>query len=336
MGLFPKTLTRLSIDLGSRYTRVLKSPGGNGSPDSIPTVYAKKDDTLLLGAKAERLRTKTRLIHPLDHGILPSEQNCLSFLQMLHHKYIQNNNRSWAVLSAPSVGKFKDSKKLVEIASQVFYQALVIPELTMAVFALRNRKILNDRKATLINLGASCMQLALIEGKWPEPKEIIHVSGGGNEIDHALKSAVESILPDITITVDTARRLKEKFAAATAYTDPVCPVELISGHRKKIVDIGPAITKSLQAESRMAAHAVQYLYKSNKLDKTNPFTETVILIGGGAGLPNLAHDMKAVLREEGCHPERIIVPGDHSTLTVQGGMEIAKLLKPEHWNELAT
>ena len=205
---------KLSIDLGSQTTRILTSQSNHSRPKRLPTAFLRTEDpsAFVVGFRLLRPPYSSRLVWPLEGGSLKDPGACLTFLRILKRYAVPEGMICWAVISTPSSGRSPDARKLAQLASVIFERALVVPGLTLATLALMSDRAPFFRPATLVDLGASTYRAAVVEGTWPEPKHIVHLTPGGIRFDRELILALRRRFPEMNVHPLNARLLKERYA----------------------------------------------------------------------------------------------------------------------------
>lgn len=323
---------RLSINLGAGYTRVQRAD--KPTPIILPTVLSNAGGTWQIGRAALEQRHVKQQVWPLKNGFIHSQEDCLTYLKCLRAAVAPEQRATWAVISAPSLGQKENDQVLGHLASQVFDQALVVPELTLAVFAMKQAGTDYPGRMVLLNLGHACIQTALVKGIWPEPKEIFHLAGGGHMLDLTLRDGIRDMAPDLKISLVSARNLKESFSPNLGAPAPVCLVEVVQKHQRRILDISPAMLKAVDSQVAQAVKAVDFILKEPGSLLARTYGKKIVLLGGGGGFPGLAQKVFNALREKDYPVNKVIVPEDPANLAVRGGRLLVERLLENHWEVL--
>jgi hypothetical protein len=210
----------------------------------------------------------------------------------------------------------------------------VVPGLTLASLALKNARVLQGNAATLTDLGAASLQAALIDVERPEPRDIYHLAPGGATFDLYLVRAIGDLFPDLTVNALNARLLKERYAGFER--DPSMRlVQVVHRGRRRIVDIGPAISDAMAPLLDTVAGAVTHLLGDPRSAKAGTYGREIVLTGGGATIPGIDTALLSILTAKGYPTTRVIVPPNPSDLVVRGGWRVANLVTAANWEVLA-
>ncbi|HNR98104.1 MAG TPA: hypothetical protein PKX48_01080 [Planctomycetota bacterium] len=321
---------RVSIDLGSSATRMCFGDAAASEVRFHSTVFAPSDapDTYVLGEEVFRRRLTP--IEPLPAGH-PSEQECAIFLRLLRAIAGEEGRPAWAVLSSPSSGSADASELLARIAGRAFDGALVIPGLTLATFVLKD-VLTPDRGFTLIGVGSTSIQIALVEQSMREPGEIVHISGGTASLDGLLREELRALVPDIDISDRMLGNLRRKYARF-ARSQGACLVQVIRRNHRRILDIGPAMERSTAPLiDNLVAATLHVLGRSP--GAAAAYGADIVLTGGGAQIPGIADALLAALAAHDLPVENVIVPDHAGELVMRGGFKVALMLTSEHWDVL--
>ena len=207
---------RISIDLGSNRTRLMRQDSTE-EPLTIPTAFLRNSDrnSFVVG-KVLLSQNSKDAVWPMRGGVVGSEEDCLLFLRILRKWFVPDAEEVWAIMSAPSSGRAGEAERLAQLAGLVFERALVVPGLTLSALTLMNEWKRELKASTLLDLGASSIQAALVSGAWPEPNEIVHFEGGGNIFDLRLVAGINELFPGlsgrvISYTVYDPSRYEQEF-----------------------------------------------------------------------------------------------------------------------------
>ncbi len=326
---------RLSIDLGSQTTRILTAENAETTPYRLPTAFLRteKPSSFIIGYRLLRPPYSRKLTWPLPRGTVDDPAACLTYLRILKRYVVPPGVTTWAVISTPSGGRSPDAKQLAQLASLAFDRALVVPGLTLTALALISRRAPFFRPATLLDLGATTYRAAVVEGCWPEPKEIVHLGPGGVRFDMELARTLSRQFPRINVHPLNARLLKERYAHVLPQPT-VQPVQLTYNGHRRIADIGPAVFESCASMARIAAEAAKAALGPPQEEKAKKFSREIILTGGGAKCVGLAAGVAQELRAAGFPVKKVTVPENAQELVVRGGWQLATLLTPQHWESL--
>jgi len=307
-------------------------PGGE--PLTIPSAFLRNSDrnSFVVG-KVILSQNSKDAVWPMKGGTVASEEDCLLFLRILRKWFVPDAEEVWAIMSAPSSGRTGEAERLAQLAGLVFERALVVPGLTLSALTLMNEWKRDLKASTLLDLGASSIQAALVSGAWPEPNEIVHFEGGGNLFDLRLVNGINELFPGLSVSIANVRRLKELYGRVG--TEPVAALVQVTyrGHRK-IVDLGPTIFESLSTLSETVADAVTQVLGDPRGERAQMYGREVIFTGGGARTPGLRTAVHKILRERGYHTEKIAVPAHMDELVVRGGRHLSHLVSETHWEVL--
>jgi hypothetical protein len=297
----------------------------------IPTWAASSpdgDDSLVFGDAALDLRSRARLIHPLEADEARLLEAYAEALQAIVDPGDEGERQLWAVMNSPQGAPPQHLRRIRAIAHHVFDRIRFLdPALLMATSFGSNEVA---RHSIWIDIGADGVRATPIHGGSPEPGEAAVIPGGGRAIDRRLGGSLLKRFPDLRLTEVTLTRIKERFAHVPPTSRP-CRLRIAFRSSEQVVDIAPHVCGACEPIVGEVLQGLQKVLASCPSDAAEEMLANIIVVGGGARMQGIQARLRAEVSERFSHDANIRIPEDPTILVANGALRWAHFLREEDW-----
>lgn len=327
-------VVRVGLDLGAHTTMIkvarddvgLEPPATLRIPTRIARVGGKKGPEVVIGAEAVRRRHEAPLIHPL---FTEDAQHLIDFAREIRSLLDPcGEHELWGVVTSAQAGTAEGLQHLRAFAHQVFDRTCVLatPLLMATGFGSRDAA----RSSIWIDIGATSVRAAPIQGGAPRPGETMVVPGGGDAVTLRLREILARRLPDLVLSEVTLDRMKEDLAHVPPASRRAC-LRIAFGGDYDTVDIAPFLRRAAEPLVHDVLSALHRVLEMSPSDLVEGLCANIVLAGGGAKLVGLAERLRAEACRELLPAASVLVPDDPTALAARGALHWAHLLDEEEW-----
>jgi len=209
----------LGIDLGTSWTAVMSNRGYRYNDRTI--IGYPKDIigqqvvgcNFMVGEDALRQRESLSLLLPLERGVVKdiTEGDIVAVSALLTYAVnlarVGPEDEVCGIIGVPAQASIISKELLLGITKDVLHVAMVVSEPFLVAYALN--KIVNS---IIVDIGAGTIDVCIMRGALPGAKDQITFFKAGNYLDRSLETAITSLYPQVQITSNLARRIKEKYS----------------------------------------------------------------------------------------------------------------------------
>ncbi len=328
----------LGIDLGTSRTAVVSSRGYRhiirsvvGYPKDIIGIKML-GKTQAFGDEALQKKSALVLYHPLEDGVIRegSERDYNAAFELLRHVVglaaEGHEGKVSGIIGVPARASVLNKELLLRIASELLDTALVVSEPFMVAYYLNRLG-----NCIIIDIGAGTVDICAMKGTVPAPEDQVTLLKGGDYIDERLEAAIGQRYPEVQLTRNLVRTIKEEHAFVGEPDGPVT-VTLRSQ--------GKPAQYELTAELRLVCESIvpdiveqlTTLIKGFDPEDQQDALDNIILAGGGSRIRGLPAMIADALREYG--RIRVTVIDDPDYAGALGALRLATELPPEHWDKV--
>jgi rod shape-determining protein MreB len=335
----------IGIDLGTYKTAVMTSSGRRESFQSV--VGWPKDRVarkvigrdVLIGSKAMEHRLAVELVRPFEKGVLkyndPVEAG-LSQEQVTRHRQaarllVEHAVRAvkppsgrplYGVIGTPATASPSNRRYLIEAAENIFDRVLVVSEPFAVAFAVDQLS-----NALIVDIGAGTIDICPMCGAYPDDENQVTVPLGGDVIDEELLSRLSSEYPDVLLSLNMARELKEKYGFVRGMSEGLS-ITLPTKDGSQRFDIAKPMREACRV---LVAPLIDGIRKA--VAKVDPefrprVLSNIILSGGGSQLRGLDWEIEEQLTD---HVVKVTRVYDSMYAGAMGAYRLALGMPNEQW-----
>ncbi|MBF0155378.1 MamK family actin-like protein [Candidatus Magnetaquicoccus inordinatus] len=328
----------LGIDLGTSRTMVLSNRGARAMVRSV--VGYPKDiigvklmhQAHIIGEEALKRQSYLNIHYPLEDGVLKeaNDQAAESAKLLIQHVINladpQPGDRIYGVLGVPARASMFNKNQLLKITQELLDLSMVVSEPFMAAYEIDQ---LNN--AIMIDIGAGTTDICAMKGSIPSGDEQVTVLKAGNYIDLVLENLIRDNYPDVQMTNNLARKIKEQYGFVGTPKEEVIVNVRIAGKPGTCNLTREVRTACETVVSEIVEH-LQSLIKVFDPEDQEEALRNIYLTGGGAHIRSLDAMICQQMHQYG---EVIVrsVP-DPDFCGGAGALKLAMELPPQYWEQV--
>lgn len=238
-----------------------------------------------------------------------------------------------AVMGLPMEGTPQEQERLRAACAGVFEHAVFFPEALLIAAGCRDAVRRNGvdpmRCSLVIDVGAATTRCTLVRGREPKPEEHVTVNVAGDGIDQELQRALARRFPELELSVDAVRGIKERHAYVGAHRS--VPVRAYVGGHPVTVDLGDVLRNACESVVEPILDGVTDVLSCCDSEVAASAVRCIIVAGGGAGVANLGESLQEELRRRGHEDAVVHTPTDPQDLIARGAVSVAIHLDDAQW-----
>ncbi|MBF0143864.1 MAG: rod shape-determining protein [Magnetococcales bacterium] len=328
----------LGIDLGTSRTMILSNRGARATVRSV--VGYPKDiigvklmhHSHMIGEDALKRQSYLDIHYPLEDGVLKEANDQAAEAAKLLIKYAigladpKPGDLVYGVLGVPARASMFNKNQLLKITSELMDLSMVVSEPFMAGYEIDQ---LNN--AIIIDIGAGTTDMCAMKGTIPGVDEQVTVLKAGNYIDLVLENLIRENYPDVQMTNNLARKIKEEHAFVGEPAQ-----EVVVNLRAK----GKPASFNLTREVRTACETVvteivehlQSLIMVFDPEDQEAALANIHLTGGGSRIRGIETLISTMMKDYGNVVVRQVPDPDYCGGS--GALKLAMELPPQYWEQV--
>ncbi|WP_420905555.1 MamK family actin-like protein [Candidatus Magnetaquiglobus chichijimensis] len=328
----------LGIDLGTSRTMIMSNRGDKASVRSV--VGYPKDiigvklmhQSHMIGEEALKRQSYLNIHYPLEDGVLKdaNDQATEAAKLLIKHAISLMNplpgEKIYGVLGVPARASLFNKNQLLKITHELLDLSMVVSEPFMAAYAIDQ---LNN--AIIIDIGGGTTDICAMMGTIPGVNEQVTVLKAGNYIDLVLENLIRENHPNVQMTMNLARKIKEQYAFVGA------PKEDILVNMRMA---GKPVTINLTKEIRIACESIvseivehlQALISVFDPEDQEEALQNIYVTGGGSKIRGLEEMIMAMMKDYGTVQVQQVPDPDYCG--VIGALKLAMELPPQYWDQV--
>lgn len=328
----------VGIDLGTSRTSISASNGVRHTVRSCVGYcrdaigYKRFGTQLLVGDSALENRLALDIVQPLKNGVIDrrDSRGMPAVQELLKHAISacepQPGQPVYAVIGAPALASTENQRAILEAIDPLVASAMIVSEPFAVAYGL---ELLTE--VLVVDIGAGTTDLCRMHGTMPQEGDQIALLTGGDTIDERLEHEILERHPDVQMTRNMAREIKEKYGFVS---DPhqTCEVTLTELGRPKQYDITDALRVACHSVVPEIVEAIYKLIGTFDPEFQAKLRANVILAGGGSRLSGLPLLLEKDLRGLGGATVRAVE--DPTYAGSNGGLKMAEEMPARFWKAL--
>ena len=281
----------VGIDLGTSRTCIATSTGQRLSTLSCvgypKDVVAQKrfGKEYLLGEEALENRLALNMVWPLADGVICDDEKALEatglILKHIIHAALPDKRKTDKIMAAigvPAQASLNNKQAIIDASKGFVEKILIVSEPFSVAYSI-------DRfdECLIVDIGAGTTDLCRMHGAIPEADDQITLPYAGNFLDKEITEAVLAAYPNVQLTPQIVRRIKEKHGYVTDTSDPII-VTLTEKGIPKQYDITQIMHDCCLKLAQPISEAVQELVGTFDPEFQNKLRHNIIIAGGGSRL----------------------------------------------------
>ncbi|MGE0086593.1 MAG: rod shape-determining protein [Desulfococcaceae bacterium] len=333
------TVFYVGIDLGTSRTSVATSTGKRLS--TITCVGYPKDiisrkrlnRPWLLGDDALENRLALNMIWPLADGVVCEDEKALEATGLILKHIIsqsipekKDDDKIFAAIGVPAQASFSNKRAIIDITRDFLDKILIVSEPFAVAYSIDSFD-----ETLIVDIGGGTTDLCRMHGSIPEEEDQITLNIAGNFLDKEITKAIAGKYPNVQLTSQIVRRIKEKYGYVSDVSEPVI-VTLTEHGIPSEYDITDILRESCLKLTNPICSAIQKLVGTFDPDFQEKLRNHIIIAGGGSRLKGID---RAV--------EKSLIPyGGGNASTVQdaefcgaiGALKMCMEMPEEYWEKI--
>jgi rod shape-determining protein MreB and related proteins len=326
-----------STDLRRTVTSVVGWP-----KDLISYKFLQKQ--VVIGDECLEHRMAVDMIWPLEHGVFrhrPSaddesvdgedrEAEAIEHLvsYIIELAEARPNQEIRAVIGCPARATDDDRKALTDAVSGFVKYAMVASEPFLVAYGL---DLFNN--ALIVDIGAGTLDLCRMHGTIPSEEDQRTLIKAGNYVDSRFHMLLQEKVQDSPITLEMARRIKEKYAFVSSNKE-VISVDFQVNGKPKTYDVTNELREACESVLPDMIEGARDLIVGFDPEFQNELRQNIVLAGGGSQIRGLSEEVRSNLTEFGTC--RVSAVEDPIYAGAAGALSLAMDMPDSEWRRHAT
>ncbi|MBU4262217.1 MAG: rod shape-determining protein [Proteobacteria bacterium] len=286
----------------------------------------------VFGDEALKHHSALTLYCPLEDGVIheASKNDYNAAYELMKHVIGQARQGSTddvcGVIGVPARASIINKELLLKISQDLMSVSIVVSEPFMVAYSLDK---LNN--SIIIDIGAGTVDICGMKGTIPSPKDQVTLLKAGDYVDERLESLIQQHYPDVQVTQNFLRLIKEQYGFVG---EPDAPVKVSMRIGGKPVELD--ITEDLQLVCEsivpdIVEHLETIIRGFDPEDQQQALLN-IYLAGGGSKIRGIDSFIAAQLHEYG--DVRVTCVADSDYIGSSGALKMATEVPPELWDQV--
>ncbi len=327
------------IDLGTSRTTITTSSGRRMTTlscvgyckDFIARKRFGRD--YLLGEEALEHRLALEMIWPLEHGVIRDDEKSREATRLIISHLIdrtlperESGDQLLTAVGVPAQASLNSKKTILAAIEPLVGKLLVVSEPFAVAYGL-------DRfdECLIVDIGAGTTDLCRMHGSYAEETDQLTLTKAGNYLDQAIMEAIQEKYPEVQLTPQIAKRIKEKYGYVYDTSDPV-KVTLSSKGVQGEYDLTDVLHAACLKLAEPISEAIGELIGTFDPDFQERLRNNVILAGGGSRLRGIDRAIEKSLTPYG--GGRATCVDDAEFCGAMGTLKMCEDMPLEEWERL--
>ncbi|MBF0280471.1 MAG: rod shape-determining protein [SAR324 cluster bacterium] len=328
----------LGIDLGTSKIAVCSERGSKamfrsvvGYPRDIIGSHLLKGDKAI-GEEVLEKRSFLDAYYPLEEGVIKEESEGViaALKDLLQHAVSlakpEKGDEICAVIGAPAGATYSNKEPILKAAREFMKVALVVSEPFMVAYGMNK---LN--RAIIVDIGAGTTDICALTGTIPSAEDQSTILKGGDYIDKVLNALLLETYPEIQLTPQLARKIKEKYAFVGEIKESKM-VKFRENGKPKDYDAANEIKAACETLILPIVEQIENLLLQFDPDDQEEALKNIYLAGNGSRIRGLDTAIIEALSEYGEVKVSLIDDPDYAGCT--GALKLATDIPLEHWSQV--
>ena len=339
----------IGVDFGTFKTSIACS---NGRREVLPTAVGWPKDhvartmfgrDVVFGKEIQEFRLALNVVRPFERGVLkygeltdvglsgPKSHSHKDAAKLVleHAVSLMRPTRGqpiYGVIGAPSRASIKNKQVLLDAAKDAFDAVVIVSEPFTIAYGMNN---LND--TLVIDIGAGTIDLCPMFGTYPAEEDQVTLPLGGDLVDAEFMKNMKSAFPDVQLTPNMARELKERFGFVHDL-DEQAVVTLTAKGRPRQFDITQPLKDACSTIVDPIIDGVFEVIGNLDPEYQRRMLNNILLGGGGSQLRGLDRLIELRLKELG--GGKVTKVYDSVFSGAAGALKLAMQMPAEYWQTM--
>ncbi|MBF0520061.1 MAG: rod shape-determining protein [Nitrospirae bacterium] len=233
------------------------------------------------------------------------------------------------VLGAPAMASRKNKKVLLEIASGILDDVMIVSEPFAVAYGLN---LLNN--VLIVDIGAGTVDLCRMHGTMPSDEDQITTTKAGDYVDSVFYDLIMKKHGDANFTVNMVKRFKEENANISEHGDSIF-IEIPVKGKPERHDVTNELKMACREVVPEIVEGIKKLIATFDPEFQGILKENVYLAGGGSQIAGLKKEIEDYMKKNLGYGK---VTRIEETLFAgaNGALMLCKDMPEEYWNEIGS
>lgn len=342
-------ITFIGMDLGTFKTSVASA---NGRREVIPSAVGWPKDhvargmlgrDVIFGEEIWKQRLALNVCRPFrngalkyidqsDAGISAEElEKCEEAARLLVRHAVNSTGPEegpiYGVIGAPSRATISNKRVIMDAAKDTFDAVMVVAEPFTIAYGMN--RLTNT---VVVDIGAGTIDICPMYGTYPKDEDQITLPLGGDAVDEEFHRLMEEAYPDVQLSANMAREIKEKFGFVHDLEEQAVVTLPIAGKPTQI-DVAEPLKAACSSIVPSIVEAIRELISKFDPEFQQALLGNVLLGGGGSQLKGLDRSIEEALQSYG--GANVTKVYDSVFAGATGALKMAMSMPADYWQQLA-
>jgi rod shape-determining protein MreB len=284
----------VGIDLGTSRSSIATSTGSRLSTRTCvgypKDIIAKKrlGKPYLLGDEALDNRLALNIVWPLAEGVICEDGKALEATGIILKQLItqalpekQEMDMIYAAIGVPAQASINNKKTIIEVTKSFIKKILIVSEAFSVAYSINRFD-----ECLIVDIGAGTTDLCRMHGSMPEEADQLTLKVAGNFLDSEITKAILEKFPEVQLTAQIIRKIKEKYGYVSNTSDPI-KVTLTKNGMPAEYEITDVLKDCCLKLTHPISEAIQQFIGSFDPDFQEKLRRNIIIAGGGSRLKGI-------------------------------------------------
>ncbi|MBF0280460.1 MAG: rod shape-determining protein [SAR324 cluster bacterium] len=328
----------LGIDLGTSRTAIRSNRGARavfasivGYPKDIMGMKLLKKEKLV-GDEVFEKRSYLDSYYPLESGVIKetSESDLETAKDLIEYAVNLANpaedDEIHAVIGVPARASATSKETLLKLANEMMNVILVVSEPFMVAYGMDKLE-----RAIIVDIGAGTTDICALKGIIPIAEDHVTLPKAGDYVDKALIALLLEKHPEIQMTKQLAKSIKEKHSFVGEIKESAM-VTFRENGKPKAYDVAKEIKAACEVLITPIVEQIENLLVRYDPDDQEDALKNIYLAGNGSKIKGLDKAIETALKDYG--EINVICIQDPDYAGCNGALKLAMDLPVSHWNQI--
>lgn len=333
------TVYSIGVDLGTSRSSIATSRGKQAATRTCVgyprDVIARKrfGREYLLGDEALANRLALDMVWPLADGVIRDDERAMEATGLILRHLVdhvlpdrKSGDKVHAAIGVPAQASINSKKAILDVTQDFIDKLLIVSEAFSVAYSIERFD-----ECLIVDIGAGTTDICRMHGSMPEPDDQVTLSTAGNYLDEELTRAVHAKFPNVQLTPQIVRRIKEKYGYVSDTSDPI-RVTLTEKGIPSEYDITDILHESCLKMTQPIATAIQELVGTFDPEFQRHLRENIVIAGGGSRLKGIDLAIEKSLEAYGGANAECVQDAEYCGC--MGALKMSVEMPEEYWERL--
>lgn len=329
----------IGVDLGTSRTTIATSEGKQvatrtcvGYPRDV-IAQKRIGKEFLLGDEALANRLALNLVWPLAEGVIRDDEQAMEATGLILKHLVEQalphrkpGDKVHAAIGVPAQASINSKKAILEVTHDFIDKLLIVSEAFAVAYSIERFD-----ESLVVDIGAGTTDICRMHGSIPEPDDQVTLKVAGNFLDDEVTREIHEKYPEVQLTPQIVRRIKEKYGYVSDTSDPI-RVTLTNRGIPSEYDITDIMHSSCLKMTQPIAAAIQELVGTFDPDFQGRLRDNIIIAGGGSRLKGIDLAIEKSLKAYGGANAECVQ--DAENCGSMGALKMCIEMPEEYWEKI--